>query len=81
MQEDSSDFRGLESAWEGSGWLQNQKKSLGLSLFVWLKVGRRGASGLRIIRNAWDNQHLHGFGNRWEGGDWPQNHKKCMGLL
>ena len=28
-----------------------------------LEVGRRGAAGLRIIRNARDCSHVHGFGS------------------
>ena len=32
---DRSDFRGFESAWEGSGWLHHHKKCMGQSSFSW----------------------------------------------
>ena len=62
---DCYDFHGFESALEGSGWLQNQKKCIALSSFALLGMGWKGASGLRIIRNARDYQHFHSFDNRW----------------
>ena len=67
--------------WPGGGRLDSESKELHetVIIFMSLEVGGRGASGFRIIRNAWDGQHFHGFGSGWEVGGWPQNQKKCMG--
>ena len=68
--------------WAGRGRLRLESSEMQriLDIFMSLEVQGRGASGLRIIRNAYNCVHFHGFGRRREGGVWLQNHKKRIGL-
>ena len=36
-------------------------------IFMVLEVSKRGAAGVIITRNSWDNHHSHAFGSGWEG--------------
>ena len=50
-------------------------------IFMVLEVGKRGAAGLGIIRNAKECYRFHGFGSGWEGGRLASESQEMRGIV